>query len=377
MAYLRFRLGKRIESAVRLGSVLLFAGCTHLSVDDCVEPGGKVLGEDVPRIRSSQVRMKLEDGRAGAARFAPYAAMAALAYEEAASCSSKKKKLSPEELEKLRSVIEASSRSGARWQIVEAISPPGFCQDDIGFSYHVWSRKAGGKLDVVIAFRGTDNDNTDDWVYGNLYWVTHWFTKENQYGRAEEKARRVIEYFRTGPGRPTDGTEIRFNSAGHSLGGGLAQHILYALPEDINQAYAFDSSPVTAHTDTDIRDRIVSACSCLPELGAEARIYRFYESYEVLTHLRFIHKLFFAPNRHIQEVRFGYEASPNAIARHSMLDLALNLGADAEAEPTRPYVAPWYSGHGSKNGKSCTAVFEDAQRQSCAVPADSEHPCPK
>lgn len=162
MAYLRFRLGKRIESAVRLGSVLLFAGCTHLSVDDCVEPGGKVLGEDVLRIRSSQVRMKLEDARAGAARFAPYAAMAALAYEEAASCSSKKKKLSPEELEKLRSVLEASSRGGARWQIVEAISPAGFCQDDIGFSYHVWSRKAGGKLDVVIAFRGTDNDNTDD-----------------------------------------------------------------------------------------------------------------------------------------------------------------------------------------------------------------------
>lgn len=377
MANWCFRFGKRMKSAMQLGSLFLCVGCTHLSVDDCVEPGGKVLGEDVPRIRSSQVRMKLEDGRAGAARFAPYAAMAALAYEEAESCSTKKKKLSPVALEKLRNALEASTRGGARWQIDEAISPAGFCQDNLGFSYHVWSRKAGGKLDVVIAFRGTDNDSTDDWVYGNLYWVTRWFTKENQYGRAEDIARRVIEYFRVGPGRPTDGTDIRFSSAGHSLGGGLAQHILYALPEYIDQAYAFDSSPVTAHTDTDNRGRVVSACSCLQELGAEARIYRFYESYEILTHLRFIHKLFFAPDRHIQEVRFGYEASPNAISEHSMFDLALNLRADAEAEPKRPHVMPWYSGHGFKNGTSCTAVFEDAQRQSCAVPADSEHPCPK
>jgi hypothetical protein len=366
---------RKAGTAVWLCAAVFLTGCTHLEVDDCMEPGGKVLGEDVPRIRSSHVRMKFDDGRAAAARFAPYAAMSALAYEEASTCPSWEKALKPEDAGILRAVLAGSGSD--HWQVVKAISPAGFCQDDIGFSYHVWTRKQDGKVDVVIAFRGTDNDNADDWVYGNLYWLTHWFTDTNQYERAEARTRQIIDYFRTGAGRPADDSQVRFYSTGHSLGGGLAQHVLYALPEDIEQAYAFDPSPVTAHTDTDVRGRVVSACSCLPELGSEARIYRFYESYEVLTHLRFVHKLFFAPNRHIQEVRFGYNESSNAIKRHSMMKLALNVAADAKSEPSRPYAVPWYAGQGARNGRSCTAVFEDAQKQSCAVPANSGNPCPQ
>src|SRR5689334_15642219 len=60
--------------------LVLLQSCTHLAIDDC---GGKVLGENKPRIRSSHLRMFLADPPAASNRFAPYAAMSALAYAEA------------------------------------------------------------------------------------------------------------------------------------------------------------------------------------------------------------------------------------------------------------------------------------------------------
>ncbi|WP_321791778.1 hypothetical protein [Caballeronia sp. J97] len=362
----------------------LLCSCTNFAVTDCTEDGESVLGKDVGRIRSSRVRMIFEDSHAAAARFVPYAAMSALAYEESHTCPGAEPLkpvdgASTKELDALKSlhaVLEGTSFGGP-WTPAAEIAVPGYCQDDIGFSYHVWKRQGLGTLDVVMVFRGTDNNNTKDWVYGNLYWFTHWFTDRNQYEEAVQQTKRVIAYFRTGKGQPAGGIKVRFFTAGHSLGGGLAQHVLYALPDDIIQAYAFDPSPVTAHADTPSKDTYAKACSCVAVMP-EARIYRFYESHEILTHLRFIHKLFFAPDRHIQEVRFGYPESRNAVKRHSMPALAVNMVNDAQANPGQPYTVPWYASRGSRDGKSCTAFFEEEQEASCRKVADSNgDACPQ
>ena len=71
---LSHRTSRRILLALLLG---LLQGCTHLEIEDC---GGKVLGENEPRIRSSHFRMFLADLPAASTRSAPFAAMSALAY---------------------------------------------------------------------------------------------------------------------------------------------------------------------------------------------------------------------------------------------------------------------------------------------------------
>lgn len=47
---------------------------------------------------------------------------------------------------------------------------------------------------------------------------------------------------------------LKIIATGHSLGGGLAQFMAYAIPE-IDLVYAFNSSPVTAYYDVLSKDR--------------------------------------------------------------------------------------------------------------------------
>ena len=195
---------------------------------------------------------------------------------------------------------------------------------------------------------------------------------DDQYPRAVEYADEVIRYFNNGEGKSALGKSLRFYTTGHSLGGGLAQHVLYARPKEFLQAFAFDPSSVTGFVDVPHESQI-AGCSCVRSLGAEARIYRFYESYEVLTHLRFVHKLFFAPNHHIQEVRFGFSSSPNLVGQHSMAALADSLNTEATRRPVSEHAKPWYSGI----GKDCTARFEEGQRHSCSVVASGRWVCPQ
>jgi hypothetical protein len=118
------------------------------------------------------------------------------------------------------------------------------------------------------------------------------------------------------------------------------------------------------------------ACTQLPEgtPPGETRIYRFYESYEVLTHLRIWHKMFFTPHRHVHEIRFAFERSPNLVSQHSMVSLAMSLTEDADTKSPDDYARPWYTGE----GKTCTGKFESLHQQSCqvAVKASDWNLCP-
>ena len=350
---------------VRLGLTLGFlaitslSSCTQLSVEDCNEPGGRVLGEDVPRIRSSRVRMKLSDGPAAAARFLPFAAMSALAYVEDVDCGHPKK-IDEAASRTLRALIERSTPVWTGWKRVLELEKAGPCEDESGLYYNVWKRESPSTVEVVIAFRGTSG--LRDWTQGNLHWVARFFI-EDQYPRARSYGEGVIRHFTVGAGKLAADRTVRFYTTGHSLGGGLAQTVFYAHPREIAQVFAFDPSPVTDYREQDL-EKHQQACACDGAPPPEARIYRFYESYEILTHLRFIHKLFFAPNRHIHEVRFGFPASANPISRHSMANLALEMNKEAMNAST---ASKWYAGV----GEGCTARFEAQQERSCAAAAGS------
>lgn len=327
-----------------LGVLGLLLGCTHVAVEDC---GGKVLGENQPRIRSSHFRMLLADLPAAAERFAPYAAMSALAYAEDADCGHDQPKLNADERAGFEAALHALGWSEAT--DLELVPP---CEDSTGLFARVWTL-GGDTPVVVIAFRGTWGFK--DWLYGNLHWLTRFLPIEDQYSRARLLAERVIDHYAN-----QAGASVRFYTSGHSLGGGLAQHILYTFPERILQAIVFDPSSVTGFVDQSAPNQ-AQACACdAEELHGEARIYRVYDAYEVLAGLRIFHKLWLRPERHVQEVRF-----PNA-ASHSMVGLAAYLldHAGGGAVPS----APWYAGKGRySESLSCTEAFVRGQQASCEV----------
>lgn len=336
-------------------AVVAIAGCT--TIEDC----GDVLGnKDDPRIRSSAMRMLLAEPAAASARFAPYAAMAALVYEEAPQCED------PRVVERKPELLKFLQDGG--WRQDDGIAGLPACDDEIGMFYRVWVRESEAHREVVLVFRGT-KDGLDDWVDGNLRWVTRFLPGEDQYVRSRKVAAALIEHLRTSTAGGAPAKPLRLYSAGHSLGGGLAQNVLYAYPRDFVQAFAFDPSPVTGYADNDIPER-QAGCDCKWDaLDGEARVYRVYETDEVLAWLRFPLKLVLPLNRHIQEVRF------NTGGGHSIATLASGMARAATSQPAAEG-SEWWAGKPDARGNSCTQRYRELLRTSCARPNDQDY-CPE
>ena len=336
-----------------------FALCLALSGCATIEDCGNVLGNKTDaRIRSSQARMFLQDPSAAMARFAPYAAMSALVYEEAKDC---KRQLPPVGHKDV--LIDTLAKHG--WHRDDAVPNLPKCDDDIGTFFRVWTKDYPGHREVVLVFRGTKG-GLRDWIHGNLRWFTRYLPGEDQYERSRKFAGDILKYYRNGAGRQPK--PLWLYAAGHSLGGGLAQNLLYHYPDDFLQAYAFDPSPVTGFADNEPQKQR-AGCDCRSNaLDGEARVYRIYETDEVLAWLRFPLKLVVPLNRHIQEVRFTFDAG------HSMADLALGMISGAGARPlgTR---SPWWEGKLDPSGRSCTNLYRDGLKASCQKSSQEDF-CP-
>lgn len=388
-------MGKRnalLSSAgTRMGGcvlALLLAGCTHLNVDDC--PPGAVLGHNEPgsaRLRTSHYRVVLADPAAAAARVLPYALMSAYAYRLGPGCNDAGNPVrvdDREEQELLQRIARTTDEAGKWTRDPEFATRDAQgrlgCEDSDGLMFHVWQRKLENRTHVVVAFRGTSGDG--DWVYGNLWWFTRFFLKDNQLTRAARHAQQVIEAYDARAAAAGEDPP-RFVSTGHSLGGGLAQHVLYSFPLRVEQAIAFDPSSVTGFADVP-RDNQVAGCSCEPEplrrlgvrLSPEARILRVYQTYEVLANLRIFHKMIFRPERHVQELRFPFEESINPIARHGMAPFAARLFELSGPQAGEPVGSRWIA---SKEGDACTVPLRTEQFESCQRPVDANalNVCPQ
>jgi hypothetical protein len=102
-------------------------------------------------------------------------------------------------------------------------------------------------------------------------------------------------------------------------------------------------------------------------LTPEPRILRVYQTYEALANLRIFHKILFPPERHVQELRFPFEASWNPVSRHGMFDLARQLHAASGDQVAAPKGIGWL---GSRTA-ACTAPVIEAQQASCRVVVDA------
>ena len=174
----------------------------------------------------------------------------------------------------------------------EACTPVG------GLEFHVWRRMQGGSCrEVVIAFRGTDKNDLGDWI-SNFRWLNRLVPKFDQYAQVQTHITDIVGRIKNSG---CNGAGTLFVSAGHSLGGGLAQQAAYAdAKNSIHYVYAFDPSPVTGFFDVSDLVREHSTRG----LGVD----RAYEAGEILTLPRLLIENIFPPaecNPRIRSVRFN------------------------------------------------------------------------
>ena len=207
----------------------------------------------------------------------------------------------------------------------------------------IWEKKHPPS--VAVAFGGTVFGNILDWR-SNLRWLLRklpTYTDEyteivNDFGPAfveefEKQIKRGRDHLR----------EATIYATGHSLGGGLAQQLAYALPTGnavprIRQVHAFDPSPVTGFFSVKREVRNVNKL--------DLSIDRTYERGEVLATLRSITSLIFPPSARdpsIRGVRYNLFFTWNPISGHSIEQLARRLEwADNHPElPEPPPFAAW------------------------------------
>jgi len=310
----------------------------------------QVFGSDAHRIRNSKYRMLLKYPALAARKFKDFAFMSALAYQEHQSCNLPADKSKQQVRDSLNSELKQSG-----WKKVFDSQKNG-CKKQHGLAFHIWINTVD--KDAVIAFRGTQ-DYTD-WWYGNLKSAV-WYDVDNQYRIARiEVDSALVELKKQFPNN-----EFELYTTGHSLGGGLAQHIYYQR-NDVKQVFAFDPSPITGflallNSQIVTEQHLVEKCKCDMTNPFEPRIFRIYESSEILAFLRFPVKVINPITRHVQEIRFGFTQGSRT-SQHDMLGLAIELRDLANSDvDSLPADAHWFEGM----DKSLTDQFKFAQYMSC------------
>jgi dienelactone hydrolase len=201
------------------------------------------------------------------------------------------------------------------------------CRPVGGLEYHVWQRKQGNACrEVVIAFRGTDVTDLGDWI-SNFRWLYRLVPRFDQYAQVQDHISGIVRHLK----RECGSTATQFVSAGHSLGGGLAQQAAYADKDgSIHYVYAFDPSPVTGFFDVSELVRSHSTRG----LGVD----RAYEAGEILALPRLLVENIFPPascHPRIRMVRFNVlHGLP--LTQHSMADLTEQMRIVARAPGVNP-----------------------------------------
>jgi hypothetical protein len=277
------------------------------------------------------------DAHPYAAFYLPYAKMASLAYTDPPFLTQHSRPNCPSEaLLSAPALIDeahpaANSARAARWLVSlrqegwECLfggigpldCPPGIrCVD--GLQYQIWRRRDCSE--AVIAFRGSDRGDAGDWQ-SNFRWFRIGPVFD-EYDQVDKAIRGIIDDLDNAGCRPK-----RLIATGHSLGGGLGQHVAFADGR-IDYVYAFDPSPVTAHF-------------LVPELVRTANvgtlgIDRIYQSGEVLSLPRYIVSGI-APTPQCQPrvrtVRFDAVTATSRVERHRIAALTEGLERLAAAAP--------------------------------------------
>lgn len=182
-----------------------------------------------------------------------------------------------------------------------------------GLKFAIWENKEEKKS--VLVYRGT---TTLIDFHANLHWLTKLTDLAiDQY----EQIHLVLDHI-----KPYVNFELI--TAGHSLGGGLAQHSLYQS-KDIKTAFAFNSTPVTGWSDISRMQQDTNAKG--------TKIYRVNEKGEVLEFFRLLMKVGYimSPepnvNPYVKEYRMNLKEG-NLFSEHGIAAMADSLELINECE---------------------------------------------
>lgn len=172
-------------------------------------------------------------------------------------------------------------------------------------TYYKLSEKC---VHVLLAFRGTNFESFKDW-YSNFAPVTAILPFQNQYRVSDTIVPKIIKFSeeKFGP------KKVHYIATGHSLGGGLAQHVAKCF--DNFSAVAFDSSFV----DQSLKCR-----------NRKSQIIRVYEEYEPFQRLSDFKEIIVRSKGNIGQNR-KYELNKielkrtESVRQHSMLGLAAGM----------------------------------------------------
>jgi dienelactone hydrolase len=201
------------------------------------------------------------------------------------------------------------------------------CSPVSGLEFHIWQRRQGNVCrEVVIAFRGTDVNDLGDWI-SNFRWLYRLVPRFDQYAQVQDHISSIVRHLK----RECGSAAAQFVSAGHSLGGGLAQQAAYADKDgSIHYVYAFDPSPVTGFFDV---SELIRAHSTRG-LGVD----RAYEAGEILALPRLLVENIFPPaacHPRIRTVRFNV-LTGLPLEQHSMADLTEKMLVAARTPGANP-----------------------------------------
>ncbi|MBO3273649.1 lipase family protein [Pseudomonas schmalbachii] len=197
--------------------------------------------------------------------------------------------------------------------------------------FSVWEHRTApgieGISEVAIVFRGTQADQYQDWISNGRWFIPSWLRREDQYDITRDYVSKAFEAeirnrIQQGKLPPT----VSIVAIGHSLGGGLAQQLAYALPQSkvnpvrVQKVIAFNSSPVTGYRSTPNPPRKHNA------EGLE--IDRIFEHGEALAYIRLPINIIIPPNKRpslVKDLRFNLNKSPGGVRNHASRFFACEL----------------------------------------------------
>ncbi len=188
------------------------------------------------------------------------------------------------------------------------------------FYYEIWELETTPqKKNIAIVFRGS-TASWDDWRT-NFRWFRIFDNKTyDHYDQLNEISKDLIKTIQNHPNN--QGKELTFIATGHSLGGGLAQFLAYAVPE-VELVLAFNSSPVTGYFDLEKSRRIANS--------KNLHVYRIHESGEALSYVRdammllYPLSLFSTKDPAMVKIRFSFYTGRNLVFQHGIEEIAKNL----------------------------------------------------
>ena len=299
---------------------LLLTGCTSMSQETDValirEPGKRTYN-DVPEKVAESAKTLWE-----------YAVLSDNVYLDASLA-----KIAEAEQDKACSLVRDRRLDLVGWEKWPDVPSPSLTKEagEVDLELEIWEKRSSPAI-IAVAFRGTEFESSGDWR-ANLRWFFRFIPGfRDQYMVVSEKvgAEVLQKVKREQDVGSTKYSDVRIVSTGHSLGGGLAQHLAYSFPAiktsdgklmpRVSAVYGFDPSPVTGW---------FSVPSELRQANAQGlHIDRVFEHGEILAYIRLVLRYVNPPSAKdpsIREIRYNFVPSINPFSSHSMRLIACEL----------------------------------------------------